>query len=191
MTDFFVLFDQPRQPWLDANTLKEKYHQLTRLAHPDVQTPSDIKFEEVNEAYRVLSDPKLRIQHLLTLEGRLSAALDRTLPEDLQELFLQIGSLTQKNKPLLARIGAESSALTLSILKSDLLQIQSEVGRLLKLLTQSYEKCLADLQRLNELWDKNRVETAEQLQALHDRMAYLSRWLAQLEEMKFQSSVRG
>ena len=37
MTDYFALFGQPRQPWLDPNVLKEKHHELTRRAHPDVR----------------------------------------------------------------------------------------------------------------------------------------------------------
>lgn len=192
MTDFFVLFDQPRKPWLDAETLKKKYHELTRVAHPDLQTRApDVKFEEVNEAYRVLSDPKLRTQYLLTLEGHSSTALDRVLPEDLQELFLQIGSLSQKVKLLLAHIGAESSALTLSLLKSNLLQARSEVGDLLKQLTHLYDNCLTGLEKLSEAWDQNRGQNAPRLQALHDRMAYLSRWMTQLKEMEFQLSGCG
>ena len=60
MTDYFALFGEARRPWLDPAELKEKYFAFSRTAAPSA---------ELNEAFRVLSDPKLRLQHLLTLEG--------------------------------------------------------------------------------------------------------------------------
>ena len=191
MTDFFALLDQPRQPWLDPDTLKEKFYQLTRLGHPDVRSKeTSAQFENINEAYRVLSDAKLRIQHLLTLEGSsLSSAAGRAPPADLQELFLAIGTLSQKMQRLLAQIGSETGALTRSLWKSDLLQLRSQTGQLLKQLSRSHEACLTELQNVNEAWKTDRAQAVARLEQLHDRIAYLSRWTAQLKEMEFQLSL--
>jgi curved DNA-binding protein CbpA len=191
MTDFFALFDQPRQPWLEAEIVKEKYHQLTRVAHPDAGARStDIKFEEVNEAYRVLSDPKLRIEHLLTLEGHPPSATNRVPPEDLQSLFLQIGTLSRKSQRFLSGRTNEHSAIAQSLVKGEVLELRSQVERLLLELTHSYETCLVQLEELNESWNQNRSMAAVQLQTLHDRISYLSRWIAQLKEMQFQLGLR-
>ena len=147
MTDFFALFGQPRQPWLDPNVLKEKHHQLTRVAHPDVRGQEVVeKFEDINEGYRILSDPKLRIQHLLALEGDVSPARDRPLPTDLQEFFLQIGTLSQTMQRVFAQMGEGSSVLTRSLAKTDLLQLQRQTGQLLEQLSRSYDSCLTELQ---------------------------------------------
>ena len=54
--DYFALLDQPRKPWLDVDLLKEKYHARAREAQPD---------ENLNEAFRVLTDPKSRLDDLL------------------------------------------------------------------------------------------------------------------------------
>ncbi len=192
MTDFFALFAQPRQPWLEPDILKDKHHQLTRLAHPDIRGEEVVeKFEDINEAYRILSDPRLRVQHLLALERDVIPARDRPLPTDLQELFLQIGTLSQTMQRVLAQIGDDSSVLTRSLAKTDLLQLQRQTGRLLEQLSGSYDSCLTVLRTLNESWKKKRDETVSQLQQLHDRMAYLSRWIAQLKEMALQLTLRG
>jgi len=192
MRDFFALFAQPRQPWLEPNVLKEKHHELTRRAHPDVrdhEVPE--KFEDLNEAYRILSDPRLRIQHLLQLEGDISPMKDRPIPSDLQELFLQIGTLSQSMQRVFAQMGEGSSVLTRSLAKTDLLQSERQTGQLLEQLSRSYNSCLTELRALNETWKKKRNEAVSQLQRLHDRMAYLSRWIAQLKEMELQLTLRG
>ena len=192
MTDFFALFAQPRQPWLEPNVLKEKHHELTRRAHPDLrghEVPE--KFEEINEAYRILSDPKLRIQHLLQLEGDVNPKRDRPVPSDLQELFLQIGTLCQTTQRVLTKIGDDSSALARSLAKSELLQLERQTGQLLEQLSHLYDDCLAELRGLNKIWNKKQEEAVTQLERLHDRMAYLSRWIAQLKEMELQFTLRG
>ena len=192
MTDFFALFAQPRQPWLEPNILKEKHHELTRRGHPDVRG-KDVsgKFEEINEAYRILAEPKLRIQHLLQLEGKASPTKDRSIPSDLQELFLQIGTLCQTSQRVFTKIGDDGSALARSLAKSELLQLDRQTGQLLEQLSHLYDDCLAELRGLNKIWNKKQEEAVTQLERLHDRMAYLSRWIAQLKEMELQFTLRG
>lgn len=192
MTDFFALFGQPQQPWLEPNVLKEKHHELTRRIHPDVRGREGVEqFEDVNEGYRILSDPRLRIQHLLALEGDVTSARDRPPPADLQECFLQIGTLSQTMQRVFAQMGEGNSVLTRSLAKPDLLQLQKRTEQLLEQLSRSYNSCLTELQTLNEIWKKKLDETVSQLQRLHDRMAYLSRWIAQLKEMELQLTLRG
>lgn len=191
MRDFFALLAQPRQPWLEPSVLKEKHHELTRRAHPDVRGQEvREKFEDINEAYRILSEPKLRIQHLLQLEGDISPAGDRPIPSDLHELFLQIGTLCQTTQRVFTQIGDDSGALARSLARSDFLQLQRQTGQLLEQLSHSYDDCLAELRSLNEIWNKKQEETVSSLQRLHDRMAYLSRWIAQLKEMELQLTLR-
>jgi curved DNA-binding protein CbpA len=191
MTDFFALFAQPRQPWLEPNILKEKHHELTRRAHPDVHG-EDVagKFAEINEAYRILSEPRLRIQHLLQLEGQVSPKQDRSLPADLQELFLQIGTLSQASQRIFAQTGDASTLLARSLTKRQLLPLQEQTEELLEQLSRLYDECLAELRNSNDMWNKKQ-EAVSRLQRLHDRMAYLSRWIAQLKEMKLQLAMRG
>src|SRR5437588_12934743 len=96
MIDYFALLQQPRRPWLDPEQLKQKHQQLTLATHPD--RPSANKplrdFAAINEAYRVLNDPKLRLQHFLNLEGHRPAG-DQSIPRELADFFAKIGTLVQ------------------------------------------------------------------------------------------------
>lgn len=190
MTDFFALFQAPRRPWLDPEVLKQKYHQLTRAAHPDVRAREESAlFKEINEAYRVLLDPKQRIQHLLALENGAPAATNRTVPADLQELFPRVGAVAQKSRAVLEQIGNATGALSRSLLKTDLVNLQLQTGELLNELASSYEDCLTELRKLNEIWNNDKMQAIERLKMLYDDISYLTRWIAQLEEAQFQLSL--
>ena len=60
MTDYFALLGEARRAWLDTEELKKQYFARVR------EHPAD---EELNEAFRVLTEPKLRLHHLLVLAG--------------------------------------------------------------------------------------------------------------------------
>lgn len=193
MTDFFALLHQPRQPWLDLDALKQKYHQLTRARHPDVFAAAgddaDVKFESINEGYRALLDPKWRIQHLLALEGAAPGEPHRPAPVELQDLFLEIGSVAQNSQRWLEEIANAQTNLSRSLLRSRLSRLQDQTKRLLERLNSSYENCLNELQEMNDLWAAQKSEAIAPLSLLHDRLSYLSRWRAQLHELRFKLSV--
>jgi len=128
MTDYFALLGQPRLPWLDRAALKEVYHTKTLQTHPD--SGAEAGFTDLNEAYQVLQDPKRRLQHLLELHQAPLPAANQTVPADLQELFLQIGALTQQIQPLLEKVRAASNELSRSLLKGELLTVQKEIAGL-------------------------------------------------------------
>src|SRR6478609_3821490 len=119
MTDYFAALQQARQPWIDPDGLKAKYQELSRTAHPDQARAGGIDFSAVTEAYRVLGDDKLRLQHLLKLEG---AEVERgqPLPPDLLELFPQIGAVIQKTEHMSERLTNAKTALSKSLLQVEL-----------------------------------------------------------------------
>ncbi len=49
--------------------IRQRYRELARLYHPDVSREPDAlrKMQEINEAYRILSDPRLRLAYHLRL----------------------------------------------------------------------------------------------------------------------------
>jgi curved DNA-binding protein CbpA len=191
MTDYFALLGQPRRPLLSVELVKQRYHQLTRDHHPDLHVfPESDKFAEINEAYRILSNPKLRIQHLLEIEGCAPAPANRVPPADLQELFLQIGLLSQKVQGFFAGIARASSALTLSLVKNEAAKLRPEIERSLNDVSRAHEKCEIELRDLNDLWIQDHAAATPRLQILHDRLSYLSRWMDQLKEMQFQLATR-
>ena len=195
MTDYFALLDQPRRPWLDPDKLKDTYHQKTLQAHPDTQTSRpgaaamDATFTSLNEAYQVLQDPKRRLHHLLSLEGAAPSSTDQTVPKQLHDLFPAVGALTQRANLLLEKIQATSNALSRSLLKSQILEVQDEAQEVRKKIQSLSDASLAELRQINNVWANNPAEQIEDLSNLYFAFAYLTRWSTHLDEMTFQLSL--
>jgi molecular chaperone HscB len=185
MIDYFALLQQPRRPWLDPEKLKEKYYQLTKASHPDRPSASaDSDFANVNEAYRVLADPKPRLQHLLALENVPTNA--GAVPPTLADVFLETGTLIQELDRLLAK--STTNALSKALIKSEITSKQPLVADLLEKLQIMYAEAVDELRAIDKEWDSIDL-VALRLAELSSQIAYLTRWIAQLEERKFQLSI--
>lgn len=150
MIDYFALLDQPRKPWLDVDLLKEKYHARAREAQPD---------QNVNEAYRVLRDPKLRLDHLLAGNSRPM----KNAPNELVDLFMEIA-------PVLHKIDKHNGA---------------RVEQLLERVNTEYEETIEQLRRADADWPNNR----EEVEQIHQRLIFLTRWRDLLAEHQVQLSI--
>ena len=194
MIDYFALLDQPRVPWLDLDELKNMYYQKTLQAHPDAKTAhsradaTDANFANLNEAYQVLQDPKRRLHHLLSLEGAAPSS-DQTVPQHLHDLFPVVGALTQRANLLLEKIGTTSNRLSQSLLKPQILEVQDEAKEVHERIQNLFDTSLAELQQINTEWTKNPAKQIKVLSNLYVALAYLTRWLAQLNEITFQLSL--
>lgn len=191
MTDYFALLDQPRAPWLDPASLKDAYHRKTLQAHPDTAAASNLEggFVKLNEAYQVLQDPKRRLHHLLELEGRAPSSAEQTVPPELHDLFPAIGAVTQRANLFLERMKAASNALSRSLLKPQLLELQRETTELREKILTLSEAALAQLHAVNSRWSTNPSDEIAALSDLYFTFAYLTRWSAQLDEIAFQLSL--
>lgn len=191
MTDYFALLDQPRAPWLDPAGLKEAYHRKTLQTHPDTGGADNTEsgFAELNEAFQILRDPKRRLHHLLELEGRAPSSSGLTVPQELQDLFPAIGALTQRANLFLEKTKAATNALSRSLLKPQLLELQKETAELREKIQALSDAALAQLRVVNSSWATNPSEEIAALSNLYFTFAYLGRWSAQLDEMAFQLSL--
>jgi curved DNA-binding protein CbpA len=195
MIDYFALLDQPHAPWLDLDELKNTYYQKTLQGHPDTQTirsragETDATFTSLNEAYQVLQDPKRRLHHLLCLEGAAPSSTDQTVPQQLHDLFPAVGAFTQRANLLLEKIRATSNRLSRSLLKPQILEVQNEAREVREKIQNLSNASLAELRQINTAWAKNPAEQINALSSLYVAFAYLTRWLAQLDEITFQLSL--
>lgn len=182
MTDYFALLEQPRQPWLDLDELKRRYQTFALTEHPDQKHSTDATadFATLNEAYRCLRDPKLRLQHLLALEGN-PPGRDEIIPPDLFDFFSEVSHFIEKADGLLARRRAQQNALSRSLLHSEFLIIQHDATKILEKLRHFYAEALGTMRAANDRW---KVEI-ESLKTLYLRLAYLGRWIQQVEERNF------
>ena len=189
MTDYFALLEQPRAPWLDSAALKEAYHRKTLQSHPDTAAPGrENDFAELNEAYQVLQDPKRRLNHLLSLENCPPPSANQTIPGELQDLFLLIGALNQRARLLLEKIRTTSNALSRSLLRPQIVELQKEAGGLRDQVRTLDAAGGERLREINSDWQKDRAGQVAELSNLYSRFAYLTRWSTQLDELAFQLS---
>jgi curved DNA-binding protein CbpA len=187
MTDYFALLGQPRAPWIDPAALKDAYHRKTLQSHPDTAAPGrENDFAELNDAYQVLQDPKRRLHHLITLESGAPPSANQAIPRELQELFLLIGALTQRANALLEKTGTASSALSRSLFKPQIVELQKEVGALRDKLRDLDAAANERLREINSTWQSDRAGQLAALSNLYSTFAYVGRWSAQLDELAFQ-----
>jgi curved DNA-binding protein CbpA len=190
MTDYFALFGERRQPWLDPETLKQKYHRFARAVHPDVTAnAAGTAFEAINAAYGVLSDPKQRVQHLLALERSEPLMGETALSEELQEFFLRIAALAQKARALPEQMQAATAALHRSLLQKQAEQLARELNETLRAVQAAYNGSLRELEQMNVLWNADKGPALQELKTLYASISYLTRWLAELKEMQVQLTV--
>src|ERR1039458_2320440 len=114
MLDCFALLNETRRPWLDVDLLKQKFFALSANLHPDrIHSASESdkvaatkKFTELNAAYLCLTEPKLRLLHLLELELGAKPKDIQQIPAALADLFAEVANncrnansfLAEKNK---------------------------------------------------------------------------------------------
>ncbi len=179
MTDYFVLFGEARRPWLEPNELKEKYFARARTASADAG---------LNEAFRVLSDPKLRLQHLLTLEGaQLSAG--RPVPPSVAELFWNTGTLLREVDRWLLKSGEATSALSRALLSGEGAKLEGKLAELEEQLNATYEAELSHLRASESLSTPALPNELSNLIERYDSISYLTRLREQAKEKRFRLSV--
>jgi curved DNA-binding protein CbpA len=183
MRDLFAVLGEPRQPWLDLEKLEECYRQLSLTTHPDrLSVPArNDEFSGISEAYRVLKDPKQRIQHLLQLEGQ-TPGKENSVPQSLLPLFSQIGDFVARTTNLWQRRGESPNAISKSILQAEIVSLQREVETLLHDAKELFRQAEKATRSLNDSWRAK----PDELEKVYSLFGFLTRWIAQLEEWKFR-----
>jgi curved DNA-binding protein CbpA len=189
MIDCFALLDQPRAPWLDPASLKEAYHRKTLETHPDTAAgDSERNFADLNEAYQTLHDPKRRLHHLLELEGHAPSSTNQAVPDELHDLFPAIGALSQRANLLQEKMKRASNALSRSLLKPEMLELQKETKEIREKIRALSDAALTELRVIHVRWVESPSVAVEfpAVSKLYFVFAYLTRWSAQLDEIAFQ-----
>jgi curved DNA-binding protein CbpA len=179
MTDYFALLGEARRAWLDPEKLKEKYFAHSRAAATDA---------ELNEAYRVLSDAKLRLHHLLTLEGA-ELRVGRPVPPSVAELFWNAGALLREVERWLLKHGDATSVLGRALVSSERTKLEGKLEKLEKELNALYETKLAQLRQIDAAAHSEPPNELPSLIELYDSISYLSRLREQTKEQRFRMSV--
>ena len=200
MSDYFALLNETRRPWLDGDLLKQKFHTLSGGLHPDKihsageaeKASAAKKFAELNAAYHCLTDPKLRLLHLLELELGAKPKDIQQIPTTLADLFAEVAGVCRDADGFLA----EKAKVT-----SPLLQVQlfergqdwvEKLNVLQRKLNELREQLSGRLKLLDEKWMAAdavaRREILPKLEELYRLLGYFNRWNNQIQERVVQLS---
>jgi curved DNA-binding protein CbpA len=185
MTDLFALLGEAPRPWLDPDALKAKYHQITTEQHPDV-AGATADFAEINRAYQTLSDPVLRLRHLLDLESPAAMSRTQPVPEEIAAFFAPVGAVRQGVEAFLKKHAAATSPLARALLAPEQYQVQETVEETIAALQQKQEALMGSLQEADGLWQSDRAAAMVALPVLWQSLGYLAKWLATLRESLFR-----
>ena len=201
MIDYFALLDEPRRPWIDPDTLKQKFLVLASGAHPDrvhnthesEKAVATERYAELNAAFNCLAEPKLRLRHLIELELGAKPKDIEIIPSELADLFATVAT-TCRN--------ADSFLTEKKSTNSPLLQVQlfergqdwiERLNSLQKNLNALQGKNLEDLKSLDKEWNtldsSPRMKILPKLEDLYRLFGYLNRWNNQIHERILQLSL--
>jgi DnaJ-domain-containing protein 1 len=193
MTDNFALLDEPRRPWIDPESLKEKFLALSAQSHPDrvhqasaeERRAADERFAALNGAYNCLREPKDRVRHLLELERGMKPADIQEVPSELMDSFFEIGRLCREVDAFLK----EKAAATSPILKAQLFERGQEWADKLNVWQQRIntlqEELIRELRRISVAWDSGRPREKlllDRLEEIYRLLGYFGRWSGQIRE---------
>ena len=201
MTDNFALLNEPRRPWLDADSLKQKFLSLSANAHPDkVHSTSDAEksgaaksFAELNAAYHCLAGPKSRLLHLLELELGAKPKDIQQIPAALADWFAEVAMTCRQTDGFLA----EKAKATSPLLQVQLFERGQEWVEKLNALRQKLnglrERLTDELKSLDAQWISAnadlRRELLPKLEELYRLFGYFNRWNNQIQERVVQLSL--
>ena len=203
MTDYFVLTGEKRRPWLDPDTLKQKFLELSAAVHPDRVHNADVTqkqksqhdYTELNAAYQCLREPKERLRHLIELERGTKPEQVQRIPPDLMNLSLEIGQVCR----LADGIIAERAKTTSPLLQVNLFErAQQEIEKLTVLqrkLEGQHSALLNLLREFDVQWDSSgtpgsapHTNLLTRLEELYRLLSYYERWNSQVRERIAQLS---
>ncbi len=207
MTDAFALLGLPRRPWLDPDSLKTRFHELSSPLHPDrfhsgspqEREHAQHQFAELSAAFHTLKEPRERLLHLLELESGGRPKDIQKIPPGTMDLFVEIGQTCRDADEFLrTRQESPSPMLKLKQLQQSL-DWNDRLTELQQRVNAKNAELTAELRTLNAAWesmqspagDSSRASALplERLEQLYRGLSYVGRWTEQLRERLAQLAV--
>src|SRR5215471_7435518 len=189
--DCFALLGEPRRPWLDPESLKQKFLTLSAQLHPDRvhnasaadKSAAQQRFTELNAAFNRLREPKERLAHLLELElGGRPKDVQR-IPEELIAAFSEVNQTCRDADTLLAEKRRTTSPLLQVQLFERCQDCAERLGSLLQKMNVERAALVAEIEAIDAEWNSaNRAATLQRLEEVYRRLSFLTRWSDQLRE---------
>jgi hypothetical protein len=205
MLDNFALLNEPRRPWLDAESLKQKFLTLSSEMHPDrahgegeaAREAATRRFAELNAAWQCLREPKERLGHLLELELGARPADAQDVPAAAMDLFFETGRICREADAFLAAKGKTSSPVIKAQMFGRGMELAGRLDGLLRVILRRREELLAELPGLNAAWEaapaagsagRAAALPLAAVERVCRMLSYLGRWSGQIQERVVQLS---
>ena len=182
MIDYFALLDLERRPFIADEFLKNAYLRKSEMVR--AQTNELEALSSVNIAFRTLSNPATRTQHLLNLEfgdirgGHLSpdiGAIFGTVAEAVQMADRELGSLSAQSSALLRAVAYQK----VDGVRDRLAEVESELSK-------RESALLSELQRLDEIWGVDPAQCRDRLAQTALRLTFVQKWLSEVHERQIR-----
>lgn len=180
MTDYFALLGLAPAAALEEEALRQRYHELSREAHPDLAaTPEEreaagARSAQLNLAWETLRQPVKRLRHLMELRGAVPGGAGM-LSGAMMELFGQVGGVLQEADGVLVKRARAQSKLGKALLAEEEMAAQLKLQEVSGELTRRWNGLVEDLAALD-------LEDAKALAQAHTQLSFLDKWLRQIQE---------
>ena len=206
MTDYFILLDEPRRPWIEPENLKARFLARCAEIHPDrvhgesveQKQAANERYADLNTAYQCLREPKERLHHLLELERGKKVEDVQKISPGTMDLFVGVSQLCRETDAFLA----EKARVTSPLLKVQLFErgvtLTDRLNLLLEHLNGRREALIAQMRNLDMAWEtappigsptRLHVLPCSRLEHIYRDFSYLKRWTQQLQERLLQLSL--
>lgn len=116
--DHFEALALPRRARLEPAAIRGAFQSASKTAHPDAGGDAD-RFERLNRANAVLSDPARRLRHLAELEFGRAPDPAGAVPAETMALFEAVGAALAQADGFLGRRAGACSAIARALLAKD------------------------------------------------------------------------
>jgi DnaJ-domain-containing protein 1 len=200
MTDYFALLNEPRRPWLDSDSLRQKFLALAAGAHPDhIHGAGELEkagatrhYAELNAAYNCLAAPKSRLLHLLELELSAKPKDIQQIPSVLADMFAEVATTCRNADVFLAEKSKAASPLLQVRLFERAQEWIERLNLLQRKLNEWHENLTNELKALDEKWsvaDTTHRDILPKLEELYRLFGYFNRWNSQIQERIVQLTL--
>jgi molecular chaperone HscB len=190
--DYFTCLGLPRKLNIDTGTLETKFYEMSRAFHPDFyegktemeRAVSLANSATLNQAYRTLKDPILRVEYLLRLEAGAAKDIPGKAPPDLFETILEIQEHLEAYQAAKAKNDQESTARTAHVLKNARKTLEAKRAALESRMAELFQiwDRLVDKHSHDQAHSAQKEQTLKEMRGLLSERTYVTNMLENIAE---------
>jgi len=182
MIDCFAVLGIERRPVVPEAVLQGAYQEKSKSLHPDRVEGRD--FSSVNAAFQIVSNPAMRLQHLLKLE--FGEAGNRQIGADLGALFGTVAKVLRRADEELDSISGQSSPLLRAFAFQRLDSLRDALGDAEKQIATKESELHSRIAGIDQIWLQDRSQCQKPLAQIAVDLTFVQKWLAQVRERKIR-----